>query len=231
MDYRQPFSGSYPITQKFGEVIEGVTYKGLPHTGIDYACPSGTSILASADGIVKVAKNDPNGYGKYIILEHPDGNATLYAHLWYYNNLFEGKQVKQGDLIAYSDNSGNSTGPHLHFEMRNGGIYGTPFDPLLKLRSVWEEEPVKTSVADAGLIPPEYSGDVKVICDLANARCHCDMTRIVKTVSKGTVLTILPGITAYNGLQYREFTDPETKCLLRIAEFDGFGTQILEKSD
>ena len=110
--YRQPFNGEYPITQRYGEIIEGVTYKGLPHTGLDYGCPSDTPILASADGIVKAAKNDPIGYGKYIILEHPDGKATLYAHLWYFNNLFEGKQVKQGDVIAYSDSSGNSTGPH-----------------------------------------------------------------------------------------------------------------------
>ena len=116
--YRQPFNGEYPITQRYGEIIEGVTYKGLPHTGIDYGCPSDTSIFASADGIVKAARNEPNGYGKYIILEHPDGKATLYAHLWYFNNLFEGKQVKQGEVIAYSDSSGNSTGPHLHFEAR-----------------------------------------------------------------------------------------------------------------
>ena len=116
--YRQPFEGTFPITQRYGEIVEGVTYKGLPHTGIDYGCPSDTPILASADGVVKAAKNDPSGYGKYIILEHPDGKATLYAHLWYFNNLFEGKQVKQGDVIAYSDSSGNSTGPHLHFEAR-----------------------------------------------------------------------------------------------------------------
>ena len=95
--YRQPFEGTFSITQRYGEVIHGVTYGNQPHTGIDYGCPSDTPILASADGVIKLTGTDPNGYGKYIIIQHPDGKATLYAHLWYFVNLFVGKQVKQGE--------------------------------------------------------------------------------------------------------------------------------------
>ena len=117
MSYRQPFQGEYPITQKYGEVIDGVTYKGRPHSGIDYGCPSNTPILASGDGKVMYTGNDNDGYGKYIIIEHPDGKATLYAHLSKVI-CYIGKQVHQGEIIGYSGSTGNSTGPHLHFEAR-----------------------------------------------------------------------------------------------------------------
>ena len=180
MSYRQPFIGEYPITQRYGEIIEGVTYKGLPHTGIDYACPSGTPILASADGIVKAAKNEQNGYGKYVVLEHPDGKATLYAHLWHFNNLFEGKQVKQGDVIAYSDSSGNSTGPHLHFEARavwnDYKSHRDPitFLPLMNVINPVVPEPASAAAAlkDADQLPEM----VQVVAPLGAKRFNEDWT-------------------------------------------------------
>ena len=115
--YRQPFNGEYPITQRYGEVIEGVTYKGQPHTGIDYGCPEGTPILASADGLVKFAEMDNTGYGNTVIIEHYDTKATLYAHLSAIKVVVN-QIVFQGDVIGYSGSSGNVTGPHLHFEAR-----------------------------------------------------------------------------------------------------------------
>ena len=129
--FRQPFSGEFPITQKYGEVIPGVTYKGLPHTGIDYGCPTGTPILASADGIVMKADWDINGYGRCVIILHDAGHATLYAHLSEIK-VYLNQKVKQGDVIGLSGFTGNSTGPHLHFEARKTwNNYKTHFDPML----------------------------------------------------------------------------------------------------
>jgi len=130
MNYRQPFRGTYPITQRYGEHIDGITVGGK-HTGIDYACPVGTPILASADGQVMFAGSDPTGYGLCVIIRHNDGNATLYAHLS--RLLVKGWQtVKQSDVIAESGNTGKSTGPHLHFEARKSwAVTDSHFDPML----------------------------------------------------------------------------------------------------
>ena len=78
---RQPFSGSYPITLDFGETW-GKTYtKDNPHKGIDYGCPEGTPVLASADGTVLNVGYASTGYGNFVIIQHKDGSGTVYAHL------------------------------------------------------------------------------------------------------------------------------------------------------
>jgi len=126
MTYRQPFKGDYPITQMFGEKITDP--KG--HTGIDYACPLGTRILASSGGQVIFASWDPTGYGNCVMIRHRDGNATVYAHLGSFSaGLGPGQYVIQGEVIGFSGNTGNSTGPHLHFEARDPN--GKPFDPMV----------------------------------------------------------------------------------------------------
>ena len=130
MSYRQPFVGDYPITQKYGEIIPGVTLNGKPHTGIDYGCPMHTKILASNDGEVVAAGWDLTGYGFRVILRHPDGMATLYGHLDSIS-VNMGDEVKQGQEIGISGNTGKSTGPHLHFEARvRWNDYTSFFDPM-----------------------------------------------------------------------------------------------------
>lgn len=136
--YRQPFERDWPITQQYGEVVPGVTYKGAPHTGIDYGCPEGTPILASAEGTVVFANWDTFGYGNCVILSHPDGKATLYAHLSKILVRLQ-QQVSQGDALGLSGSTGNATGPHLHFEARSIWYdYKSHKDPVtfLPLRSV-----------------------------------------------------------------------------------------------
>ena len=140
MFYRQPFDGEYPITQGYGE-----TDTSDFHTGIDYGCPEGTPILASEAGSVVFAGWDTTGYGNCVIIQHPDGNATLYAHLKAITVRL-GQKVERSQVIGYSGSTGNSTGPHLHFEARRQwNDYKSHFDPMtLPLHSVIEQ-PVKPS--------------------------------------------------------------------------------------
>ena len=91
-------------------------YEGYKdHKGIDIVSPEGRNIYAAEDGIVSRAVEMSLGYGYHIIIDHKE-YRTLYAHC---SELLvkEGENVKQGDIIALSGNTGNSTGPHLHFEV------------------------------------------------------------------------------------------------------------------
>jgi LysM repeat protein len=92
---------------------------GPGNRGIDLAAPTGTHIYASAPGKVLLARNGYNGgYGNMVIIEHPNGTKTLYAHM---NKLgtTTGSNVERGELIGYVGSTGRSTGPHLHFEVFN----------------------------------------------------------------------------------------------------------------
>ncbi|MCT7355090.1 M23 family metallopeptidase [Streptomyces sp. 15-116A] len=100
------------------------------HTGIDFPVTYGTTVMAATDGTVRTQYN--SAYGNMMIVTAKDGTETWYCHLSTYR-VPSGTTVKAGDPIAYSGNSGNSTGPHLHFEVRPGG--GSAIDPLAWLRS------------------------------------------------------------------------------------------------
>ncbi|MFD9408433.1 M23 family metallopeptidase [Streptomyces sp. NPDC059989] len=99
------------------------------HTGIDFPVSYGTPVMAATDGTVRTQYN--SAYGNMAIVTSPDGTETWYCHLS--STKIRSGKVKAGDVIAYSGNSGNSTGPHLHFEVRPGG--GSAIDPLPWLRS------------------------------------------------------------------------------------------------
>ena len=112
-----------------GEVSSGFGNRnGHPHDGIDIRAEKGTPVIASADGEV-VYSNHFQGYGKLILIKHSDDYLTAYAHNDE-NLVKEGKKVQQGDKIAEVGDTGNATGTHLHFEIRQGS---TPLDPLLFL--------------------------------------------------------------------------------------------------
>ncbi|MFF9521438.1 peptidoglycan DD-metalloendopeptidase family protein [Streptomyces achromogenes] len=100
------------------------------HTGIDFPVSYGTTVLAATDGTVTTKWN--SAYGNMMIVTAKDGTETWYCHLSSYR-VASGTTVKAGEPIAYSGNSGNSTGPHLHFEVRPAG--GSAIDPLPWLRS------------------------------------------------------------------------------------------------
>jgi murein DD-endopeptidase MepM/ murein hydrolase activator NlpD len=98
---------------------------GRMHEGIDLAVANGTPVVASASGTVIVA-GWMGGYGNLVVVDHGNGIATAYAHNTSVT-VGVGSRVAQGQLIAYSGNTGNSTGPHVHFEVR---VNGSAVDPL-----------------------------------------------------------------------------------------------------
>ena len=119
-----PSPGYYTITSEYGYRIHPKfgTYK--MHTGIDIAVPSGSKIIASADGRVTSAQYNV-GYGYYVVVDHGGGYATLYAH----NSkllVSGGQSVKAGQQIAISGSTGYSTGPHLHYEVLVNGSTTNP---------------------------------------------------------------------------------------------------------
>jgi murein DD-endopeptidase MepM/ murein hydrolase activator NlpD len=131
-----PCSG--PITQPFGPsqygfefpyVYQGVSYPHF-HTGLDVGVGLGTPISAAADGVVVLAGTNVVGgavvgYGTYVVIAHGGGLYTLYGHLSRLG-VAAGDHVRAGQVIGLSGSTGNSTGPHLHFEVRQGS---EPVDP------------------------------------------------------------------------------------------------------
>lgn len=106
------------ISSPYGYRIHPITNTRELHTGTDLACSIDTPVYATSDGVVDFAKDGWNGgYGTMVKLDHSFGFKTYYAHL---NSIVvnRGDFVKKGELIAYSGNSGISSGPHLHYEVR-----------------------------------------------------------------------------------------------------------------
>lgn len=108
------------LTSTFGEQREGYYHKG-----VDLAANTGTKIQAALDGTVSFS-GVADGYGKVVIIDHSDNLQTVYAHCSKLN-VSSGEQVLRGQFIAEVGNTGDSTGPHLHFEIR---VDGVPIDPL-----------------------------------------------------------------------------------------------------
>ncbi|MFE1512391.1 M23 family metallopeptidase [Streptomyces sp. NPDC058726] len=108
------------------------------HSGQDYAVPTGTPVLAAHGGtVVKAGGNgagDGPAYGNAVVIKHGDKTYSQYAHLSSVN-VKAGQVVKTGQKIASSGNTGNSSGPHLHFEIRTSPNYGSAVDPAKFLRS------------------------------------------------------------------------------------------------
>lgn len=127
----------YPISTPFKK--KGRHWSKGYHTGVDYACPIGTPVYAAQGGTV-VAGGWGRSYGVQILVDQDAlndgtpqriaGGWAIYAHLSK-SNVKAGDRVEKGDLIGYTGNSGNSTGPHLHFEVRNNVRWsaGSEVDP------------------------------------------------------------------------------------------------------
>ena len=96
------------------------------HEGIDFTAPVGTEIYTTGDGVVKTIEYSRRGYGNMIIISHGFGYETVYAHLSKVN-IKPGQKVKRGQVIGFVGNTGKSTAPHLHYEVRKNG---NPIDPI-----------------------------------------------------------------------------------------------------
>lgn len=119
---------NYSMPTKWRSVNSHFGYRsrfGRNHYGVDLKANMGDTVRAVFSGRIKSVKYERSGYGFHIIIEHDDGISTLYAHLSKFL-VHEGAIVGNGDPIALSGNSGRSTGPHLHFEIR---IAGKCIDP------------------------------------------------------------------------------------------------------
>jgi murein DD-endopeptidase MepM/ murein hydrolase activator NlpD len=103
----------------YGRRIDPI-YKTIRfHKGMDFSAPTGTEIFATADGVIEKISWDKTGYGNCVIIDHGYGYKTLYAHCHkFQKGLRKGLKVKRGDVIAFVGNTGKSTGPHLHYEVR-----------------------------------------------------------------------------------------------------------------
>ncbi len=115
------------VTSRFGRRVHPISGNTRMHNGVDYGAPVGTRVQAVADGTVAFA-GWRGGYGKLLILRHSGGYETRYAHLSRFGQgVRAGARVRQGQIVALSGNTGNTTGPHLHYEMLHNGRH---IDPL-----------------------------------------------------------------------------------------------------
>lgn len=125
-----PVSG-FVLTQGFGctdlrfEPAEPTCPGGHFHSGLDLAAKEGTPVRAAGDAVVVLVAHDAGGYGTHVLLDHGYGVTTLYGHLLA-AAVTSGQLVLRGDVIGQVGSTGNSTGPHLHFEVR---AQGHPTDP------------------------------------------------------------------------------------------------------
>lgn len=115
------------ISSGFGMRIHPISKRRTLHKGVDYAARTGTPILAAGNGVVQVVRYGA-GYGKYLAIKHNHRYSTLYAHMSKFKpGIKRGIAVKQGQVIGYVGSTGNSTGAHLHYEIRQ---YGKPINPI-----------------------------------------------------------------------------------------------------
>ncbi len=117
------------ISGSFGERIDPFSGEGAFHRGVDISAEYGTRIIAPADGIVRFA-DFMNGYGRAVMIDHGNGVSTLYGHMSGFA-VTPGQYVRRGDAVGYVGQSGRSTGPHLHYEVR---LFNTPVNPSRYLR-------------------------------------------------------------------------------------------------
>lgn len=121
-----PIKDNYRVSSNFGTRVHPVTGKKHTHTGIDFAAPQGTDIFAAEDGVVIVSQTY-GSYGEAIVIDHGNGLWTLYAHIRKGGRMVsKGDEVERGDKIAEVGSTGNSTGPHLHFEVRKDQVAVNP---------------------------------------------------------------------------------------------------------
>ncbi len=128
--FAEPVNANVRFTSGFGQRRDPKTGRTRMHNGVDFAGPRGTTILATAEGVVTHA-GWQGGYGNTVTIRHAFGIETLYAHL-HSINVRKGQRVSRGERIGGMGTTGRSTGVHLHYEVRLGG---RPIDPMTYIRA------------------------------------------------------------------------------------------------
>lgn len=183
------------ITQLFGERPQDYARFGLAgHNGVDFGCVQGTPIKAVAAGVVERTGFDSTGYGYYVKLKHIAGYYTLYGHFSMIE-VASGTVVKEGDLLGFSGNTGNSTGAHLHFEVRKIGEerngYNGAVDPM-----------TIDSIEQVEQLPKGYA---RSLTNNLNIRIGPGLVdAVIGKINYGDTVRLTGGETTNDGIVWRE---------------------------
>ena len=128
-----------PLMSSFGQRSDPFSGEGAWHAGVDISAPSGTSVRATADGVVTFADRF-GGYGRLVVVDHGNGFETYYAHLSRVD-VIEGQEIRQGEFLGAVGATGRVTAPHLHYEVR---IHKAPVNPYRYLMATTPVQQAKT---------------------------------------------------------------------------------------
>ena len=220
------FDWQIKVSQWYGKSdIDYSKWNLIGHNGIDIACPIGTPVMTVAVGKIKKTGVEPNGFGIYIVITHLDDSETIYAHLSSVVFHEVGKEFQAGEVIAYSGNTGNSTGPHLHFGYRpknynkSNGYCGYEDPKPYLMESLIPELAIPEPIQ-------QPTGKARIVCDEANVRSAPGFSGLyIKSAYKGEEYQPTGNSEISGGLKWREVKFEMTGW---IAEKDGFGNVILE---
>lgn len=132
----------YRITSEFGEVSSIRNFK--PHTGIDFAMNQGEPLRSIQDGVI-MKFGEFGNLGKGVFIRWNDGKTAIYGHLSEFANIQIGQYVKTGDLIGYAGSTGNSTGSHLHFAIKEGSNFIDP-SPYIESIQYMNSQPIQQAI-------------------------------------------------------------------------------------
>lgn len=128
------------LLSRFGDRQDPFSDEGEFHAGVDISAAIGTPVHAAADGIVYSAEYVGGGYGKMVVIDHGNGMRTRYAHLSAFE-VVPGQEIRRGEVIALSGNTGRVTAPHLHYEVRMGGTAVNPYPYLMRSAMLQHVQP------------------------------------------------------------------------------------------
>ncbi|MFA5040667.1 MAG: M23 family metallopeptidase [Bdellovibrionales bacterium] len=145
------------VTSGYGMRMHPLLGYSKMHQGVDFGAPIGTPIFAAGSGVVEEI-GFKGGYGRFIRIRHPGGLSTAYGHMSRFNShLYRGAKVNQGEVIAYVGNSGRSTGPHLHYEVKMNGRQTNPLSIKTPVGRVLEGQQLAQFKSGQARIYDEYT--------------------------------------------------------------------------
>jgi murein DD-endopeptidase MepM/ murein hydrolase activator NlpD len=127
------------LRSNFGDREDPFSGQGQFHTGVDIVVPTGTPVHATADGVVYFAEFNA-GYGRVVVIDHGNGMRTWYAHLSHFE-VIPGQEIRRGQVLGLSGDTGRVTAPHLHYEVRLGGSPVNPYTYLARSTMISETRP------------------------------------------------------------------------------------------